>query len=237
MNYRTILFVVAISLLPTAVLAYAEGAYYGQGTYYGQGSYYGQGYYQSSYEATYKVTITASTSIANASKGLTVSGGVTATTKHFVIDDPLDPANELLYHSNVESPDVKNIYDGTTTLDADGEAVVQLPAYFEALNYNFRYQLSAIGQSMPDLFIKTEVTDNQFTIGGGVPGGEVSWQVTGIRHDPYILANPIIPVVEKTPYTIVNKGQYLDPQAYVKPTLFQQIGSAWQWLTSKLGSL
>ena len=30
----------------------------------------------------------------------------------FKIDHPLDPANKYLCHSFVESPDMKNIYDG-----------------------------------------------------------------------------------------------------------------------------
>jgi hypothetical protein len=46
--------------------------------------------------------------------------------KFFRIDHPLDPANKYLNHSAVESPDMKNIYDGVVTLDADGEAVVEL---------------------------------------------------------------------------------------------------------------
>ena len=63
----------------------------------------------------------------------------------FRIDHPLDPANKYLNHSFVESPDMKNIYDGVATLDATGAAVVELPDWFEALNKDFRYQLTAIG--------------------------------------------------------------------------------------------
>ena len=37
-----------------------------------------------------------------------------------------------------------------------------------------------------------EVKDNRFTIAGGVPGLEVSWQVTGIRQDDYAKAHPIV---------------------------------------------
>jgi hypothetical protein len=40
----------------------------------------------------------------------------------FKIDDPLDPANEYLYHSFVESPDMMNIYNGIAILDAHGSA-------------------------------------------------------------------------------------------------------------------
>src|SRR5581483_10031624 len=33
--------------------------------------------------------------------------------KHFKIDHPLDPANKYLLHASIESPEVKNLYDGT----------------------------------------------------------------------------------------------------------------------------
>ncbi len=132
----------------------------------------------------------------------------------FVIDHPLDPRNKLLYHSFLESPDVKNIYDGVATLDKNGEAVIKLPSYFEALNKDFRYQTKAVKPAMPDLYIKEEIKDNQFVIAGGVPGGKISWQVTGIRHDPYILANPIVVEVEKGADTSVAKGQYVYPAGY-----------------------
>src|SRR5919197_2426169 len=51
----------------------------------------------------------------------------------FKIDHPLDPENKYLYHSFVESPDMKNVYDGVVVLDAAGEALVPLPDWFEAL--------------------------------------------------------------------------------------------------------
>ena len=62
------------------------------------------------------------------------------------IDHPLDPENRYLQHSFVESPDMMNVYCGTTVLDDRGEAEVTLPDWFEALNRDFRYQLTCIGQ-------------------------------------------------------------------------------------------
>jgi hypothetical protein len=59
---------------------------------------------------------------------------------------------------------------------------------------------------MPNLYIKSQEKNNQFTIGGGTPGGQVSWQMTGIRHDAYILANPIIVRVLKTNASHRSKG-------------------------------
>ena len=140
---------------------------------------------------------------------LTITGALSKGSGTFEIDHPSDPANWLLVHSFVESPDAKNMYNGTVTLDAYGEAEVRLPAYFDALNTSVRYQYTPLERAMPNLHIKEEERNNQFTIGGGVPGGRVSWQITGIRHDPYILMNPIIPEVEKGPGQPVDKGECL----------------------------
>jgi hypothetical protein len=117
----------------------------------------------------------------------------------FRIDHPLDPANKYLSHSFVESPDMKNVYDGVATLDENGEAWIQLPEWFEALNRDFRYQLTPIGQFAP-LYIAQGIQDNRFLIAGGQAGLEVSWQVTGIRHDAYAEAHPIL-VEEDKPTT------------------------------------
>lgn len=127
----------------------------------------------------------------------------------FVIDHPQKPRTHLLYHSFVESPEVKNLYDGIAQLDENGEAIIQLPDYFEALNKDFRYQYFPLDQSMPNLHVKEEVKNNQFVLGGGKPGGRVSWQITGIRHDPYIEANPVEVEVEKGPGELVDKGECL----------------------------
>ena len=75
-----------------------------------------------------------------------VLGTLSKSSGSFKIDHPLDPANKYLYHSFVESPDMKNIYDGNVTTDGSGTAIVTMPAWFEALNTDFRYQLTVIGQ-------------------------------------------------------------------------------------------
>jgi len=126
-----------------------------------------------------------------------VNGTLTKSAGGFRIDHPLDPSNMYLSHSFVESPDMTNLYTGVVTLDDNGEAWVELPDWFEALNKDFRYALTPIGQSAP-LYIAEEIQDNQFKIGGGVAGMEVSWFVTGIRHDPYAEENRI-PVEEDKP--------------------------------------
>ncbi len=143
-----------------------------------------------------------------------VSGTLSKTAGSFKIDDPLDPANKYLSHSFVESPDMKNIYDGVATLDANGEAVVTLPAWFEPLNKDFRYQLTSIGAPGPNLYIAEEVSGNRFKIAGGVRNGRVSWQVTGIRHDAYANAHRI-PVEEDKPANL--RGTYISPVEQQQP--------------------
>jgi hypothetical protein len=143
-----------------------------------------------------------------------VSGTINKGAVGFKIDHPLDPENRYLYHSGVESPDMMNVYNGNVILDASGEAWVNLPDWFEALNRDFRYQLTPIGGPGPGLYIAEKVQNNRFKIAGGEPGLEVSWQVTGIRHDPYAEANRI-PVEEEKPAE--EQGTYLHPGAHGQP--------------------
>lgn len=142
---------------------------------------------------------------------LRVSGTLSKAAGSFTIDHPLDPANKILQHSFVESPDMMNVYNGNVQLDDSGRAFVHLPDYFEALNRDFRYQLTAIGLPSPNLHVAVEVSNGRFVIAGGSPGSKVSWQVTGIRQDPYADKNRIQPVVEKS---IDDRGKYLNPQVY-----------------------
>jgi hypothetical protein len=114
-----------------------------------------------------------------------INGTLTKDAGAFKIDHPMDPEHKTLSHSFVESPDMKNVYDGTVMLDANGRATVALPDYFEALNQDFRYQLTAIGAPGPNLYIAEGVQQNRFRIAGGRPYARVSWMVTGIRKDAY----------------------------------------------------
>ncbi len=134
--------------------------------------------------------------------------------KQFIIDHPLDPANKYLHHAAIESSEVKNMYDGVARLDENGEAVVQLPEWFEALNRDFRYQLTAIGAPAPTLYVAQEISGNRFKIAGGKPGGRVSWQVTGIRQDAYAKAHPMR-VEEDKP--AADRGYYLSPEVFGQP--------------------
>ena len=161
-----------------------------------------------------------------------VNGNLTKSSGSFKIDHPLDPANKYLYHSFVESPDMKNIYDGSVTLDKKGEAMVEMPDYFSALNEDFRYQLTAVGAPGPNLYIAEKIRDNHFKIAGGKPGMEVSWQVTGIRHDAYARDHRI--VVEENKGN--DRGLYIYPAGFGQPT-DKAIGPANRVVAEQGGSL
>jgi trimeric autotransporter adhesin len=144
---------------------------------------------------------------------LDVTSSLTEPAGSFKIDHPLDPANKYLYHSFVESPDMKNIYDGDVTTDASGLATVTLPDWFQALNRDFRYQLTVIGQFAQAIVAK-KIENNQFQIRTSLPNVEVSWQVTGIRQDAFANAHRIQTEVEKAPQ---DQGHYLHPELFGAP--------------------
>jgi hypothetical protein len=141
-------------------------------------------------------------------------GASNSSSSAFKIDHPLDPANQYLYHSSVESPDMKNIYDGVVRLNDKGEATVALPEYFGALNRDFRYLLTSIGAPGAGLYVAEELANNQFKIAGGAAGSKVSWQVTGIRQDAWANAHRIQTEVAKPP---IERGYYLHPELFGAP--------------------
>jgi len=100
---------------------------------------------------------------------LHVTGTLSKGAGTFLIDHPLDPENKYLYHSFVESPDMMNIYNGNVVTDANGDARVTMPSYFEALNKDFRYQLTVLG-TFAQAIIKDEIKGNSFTIKTDKPG-------------------------------------------------------------------
>jgi hypothetical protein len=142
-----------------------------------------------------------------------VNGTLYKTAGAFKIDHPMDPANKYLIHSFVESDEMKNVYDGVATLGRTGQAVVELPEWFESLNKEFRYQLTCIGQNAP-VYIAEKVQDNKFRIAGGYEGMEVSWQVTGVRHDAYAEAHPLVIEQLKRPD---ERGLFRHPDVFHQP--------------------
>jgi len=139
-----------------------------------------------------------------------VTGTLSKSAGSFKIDDPVDPANKYLYHSFVESPDMKNIYDGVVTTDRDGSATVTLPDWFEALNRDFRYQLTVIGQ-FAQAIVASKIAGNRFTVRTDKPKVEVSWQVTGIRQDAYANAHRIPVEQDKSEK---ERNHYLHPELF-----------------------
>jgi len=139
-----------------------------------------------------------------------VDGNLSKAGGSFKIDHPLDPANKYLYHSFVESPDMMNIYNGNVTTDGQGNAVVSLPEWFEALNRDFRYQLTVVGQ-FAQAMVASKVSNHQFIIKTDKPNVEVSWQVTGIRQDAWANAHRIPVEVQKSGR---DRGLYLHPELF-----------------------
>jgi hypothetical protein len=106
-----------------------------------------------------------------------------------------------------------NMYTGNVSTDERGDAVVQLPAWFEALNRDFRYQLTVIGQ-FAQAIVAGKVANHSFRIKTDKPNVEVSWQVTGIRQDAYAKAHPLV-VEEDKP--VAERGYYLHPEVFGQP--------------------
>jgi trimeric autotransporter adhesin len=71
--------------------------------------------------------------------------------------------------------------------------------------------LTAIGAPGPNLYVAEKISGNRFRIAGGKPGAEVSWQVTGIRHDAWANAHRSAVEVEKT---AAERGRYLHPEVF-----------------------
>lgn len=138
-----------------------------------------------------------------------------AGTKAFAIDHPLDPEHKYLKHYSIESNEVLNMYRGTIAFDSNGEAIVSMPDYFDAVNANFSYQLTPIGGYAP-LFIKEKLNDGKFVIAGGASGMEVSWTVYAERNDPYLQQHPESKQVEVNKEEW-NQGKYLQPDLYDQP--------------------
>src|SRR5262249_22216266 len=137
-----------------------------------------------------------------------------ASAKNFRIDDPLDPAHKYLQHASVESNQLTNVYSGNATTNEKGFATVTLPSWFQALNRDFRYQLTIVGTRGWRARVVKEIAHNRFTIQTDLPRVKVSWQVTGVRHDPYAEAHPLQVVAPKTG---ADAGKYAHPQLYGQP--------------------
>ncbi len=161
----------------------------------------------------------------NSAGNVNIPGTLSKGGGSFKIDHPLDPQNKYLYHSFVESPDMMNIYNGVVTTDGNGYATITLPEWFEALNRDFRYQLTVVDENQGAWALARvvrKIAGNQFTIQTSAASLEVSWQVTGIRRDAFAEQNRIPVAEEKSPE---DRGRLLHPEAVGRP-LSEAIGSA-----------
>ncbi|MCW2953230.1 MAG: hypothetical protein JWQ48_2400 [Conexibacter sp.] len=143
-----------------------------------------------------------------------VIGTLSKSAGTFKIDHPLDPANKYLSHSFVESPDMKNLYDGVVVTDGSGFATVTMPDWFDALNGHLRYQLTVVGHSFARAIVWKELANRTFTIRTDEPRTKVSWQVTGVRQDAYAKAHRTPVEQDKTG---TDRGRYLTPELFGQP--------------------
>jgi hypothetical protein len=113
----------------------------------------------------------------------TFGSGNWISAKAFTIDHPLDPENKILRHFCLEGPQVWNVYAGNVQL-VNGQAVVQLPDYYSALNLvgSEIYSLTPIGGAFP-VGVRQKVKNNRFLI-VSKEDGEVSWTIKVLRNDP-----------------------------------------------------
>jgi hypothetical protein len=146
--------------------------------------------------------------------GIAVDGDLAVSgVKHFVIDHPLDPEHKTLRHACIESSEVLNQYSGNVVTDENGFAEITLPEWFEALNKDFRYQLTVIGR-FAQAIVEEEIHNNRFTIRTNFGHVKVSWQVTGVRNDAYMRAHPMVVEEVKPPE---EQGTYLSPKEWGQP--------------------
>ncbi|MBU4485763.1 MAG: hypothetical protein KKD38_02435, partial [Candidatus Delongbacteria bacterium] len=145
------------------------------------------------------------------SGNINVTGTVVKSLDQVKIDHPLDPETKYLTLSTISSDQLTNLYRGNVILNRLGKASVDLPEWFEPINTDFSYQLTAIGSPGPNLYISKKIRDNSFEISGGEVGMEVSWLLTSTRNDNYAKTNPLKVESDKTGE---EKGYYIHPKAF-----------------------
>ncbi len=114
-----------------------------------------------------------------------------------------------------------NLYSGNVTTNASGDATVELPSYFSAINRDFRYQLTVIGQ-FAQAIVADEIANDRFTIKTDKANVKVSWQVTGIRNDAWSKAHPF-QVEQLKPED--ERGTYQHPELFDQP---EELSRAWK---------
>ena len=70
--------------------------------------------------------------------------------------------------------------------------------------------------------VARKIQNHEFTVKTSIPNVEVSWQVTGVRHDAFAMANPLVVEEEKDARL---RGFYIHPELHGAPAE-RQIGWA-----------
>jgi hypothetical protein len=109
--------------------------------------------------------------------------------KSFIIDHPLDPDNKSLHHVCIEGPEAAVYYRGSGRL-VNGRAMVELPAYFEALTRpqerTVMLTASCDGEEPVSVLAASPVTDGRFVVraaDGRNPSQRFCWEVKALRAD------------------------------------------------------
>jgi hypothetical protein len=146
-----------------------------------------------------------------------IEGDLTKSSGSFLIDHPLDPLNQTLRHSFVESPEALCLYRGQVKLDGEGRAIVQLPTYFAALTHEqaATVSLTPIGRTPFLSSYEWNDTYTAFTVFGN-PNGEVAYLVMADRDDP-VMQQLRQPTEAEKGNGNFEKGQLLNPEAYGYP--------------------
>ncbi len=139
-----------------------------------------------------------------------VTGSIDQSLAAVKMDDPRAPTERYLNQATVVGGEMLTMYNGNVTTDAKGVAVVKVPAYVEAINKDFRYQLTTIGQ-FAQAIVEKELKDGEFVVRTDKPFVKVSWQVSGVRNDPAAQSFGWKAEEDKS---AKDKGTYLNPAAY-----------------------
>jgi hypothetical protein len=138
-------------------------------------------------------------------------------TKSFQMDHPLQPETHYLNHFCTEGAEPLNAYSGNVITDDRGYATVTLPAYFESVNQDFRYQLTVIneeGTEFVQAMVVQKIRNNRFVIRTSKPNMEVSWRVEAVRNDRWIQQYGFQTEQEKP---AEHQGKYLNPELFGQP--------------------
>lgn len=132
-------------------------------------------------------------------------GYITKAGGGFRIDDPEAPETQYLNHGFVESDLMKNVYDDSVVLDANGNGTITMPSWYSKVNKN--------GRLFADDVTKTKVSEGRWLV-KGKPGQVVDWFIIATRDDAWTRANQPPTHIKKAPSQV---GKYMHPELFGKP--------------------